>query len=148
MYLDALGRVSNGQAFGAGPTVSTDSIDLDPTNLASPKRQIGEGEPMGFGFAVTVSATGTTVVLEVISATDAALTASVRVHGRLDGVIADFTAGTLHFIAINQSTSALIQRFIGIRSTVAAGTLSGTAWLTSHNLFAILARAYRKNYSV
>jgi hypothetical protein len=148
MYVDALGLVSLNQAFGAGPTVSTNSVDLDPQNNMAPKRQIGEGEPMGFAFAVTVAATGTTVILEVISATDGALTASVRVHGRLDGVVADFPAGSLHFIAINQTTAERIQRFIGIRSTVAAGTLSGTSWLTSHALFSILARPYRKNYAV
>jgi hypothetical protein len=143
MFLDALLRVSNGQAFGAG-AVSTDSIDL---GNVSPIRQIGTGEPMGFGFAVTVAATGTNVLVEAISATDAALTTSVRVHGSVGGVIADFPAGSLHFCPINQGGN-LIQRFIGIRTTQAAGTLSGTAWLTSHNLFSLLARAYAKGYTV
>lgn len=144
MYVDALGLVSDAQAFGAG-AVSTNSVDLGIEQGFT--RQIGEGEPMGFGVSVDVSATGTTVILEVISATDAALTASVRVHGRLDGVIADFTAGTLHFVAINRTQSPLIQRFIGLRATIAAGTLTATAWLTSHDLFSVLARPYPNRYT-
>lgn len=141
MYIDSLGKVCTAQAFGTG-AVSTDSIDLGTSG-----RQLGSGEPMGFGFLVTTGATGTVVLVEVISATDAALTTSVKTHGTKTGVIADFPTGSLHFIPINQGTPD-IQRYIGIRTAQAAGTLSGTAWLTSHSLFSIQARVYAKSYAV
>lgn len=132
MYLDAFLLVSDAQAFGAG-AVSTNSIDL---GNVTPKREVATGTPMGFGVSVDVSATGTTVILEIISATDAALTAGILIHGRLDGAIARFTAGSLHFVAMNQGGSA-INRFLGLRATVAAGTLTATAWFTSHWLFSL-----------
>lgn len=143
MYLDALLLVSDAQAFGAG-AVSTNSIDL---GNVTPKREIGVGEPMGFGLSVDVAATGTTVVIEVISATDAALTAGIVVHGRKDGLIADFAAGALHFIAINEGRP-FMNRFIGIRATIAAGTLTATAWLTSSDLFSVAQTNYAKAYAV
>jgi hypothetical protein len=145
MFLDALGLVSDAQAFGAG-AVSTNSVDLGIEQGFT--RQIGEGEPMGFGIAIDVLAVGTTVIVEIISATDAALTAGVRVHGRLDGLVADFPAGSLHFVAFNRTTSPLVQRFVGVRITTAAGTITATCWLTSHALFSVLARPYPKRYSV
>jgi hypothetical protein len=89
MFLDAFLRVSNEQAFGAA-AVSTDSIDL---GLTTPGRQIGTGEPIGFAFSVDVAGTVAASLIEIISATDAALTgdpdAAVprdsRHHGRRDG---------------------------------------------------------------
>lgn len=132
MFVDAFLRVSNAQAFGAA-AVSTDSIDL---GNVTPKRQIGTGEPMGFGFACTTSGTVAASLIEIISATDAALTAGILVHASRTIPLAEMVAGALFFIPLPQGTPT--QRFLGIRVTTAGGTVSGTAWLTAHDLFSIL----------
>jgi hypothetical protein len=142
MYLDTLGRVSNAQAFGAA-AVSTDSIDC---TLTTPGRQIGTGEPIGFGFACTTSGTVANSVIEIISATDAALTAGIISHASRTILLADMVAGGLFFVPLPQGTPT--QRYLGIRVTTAGGTVSGTAWLTLHDLFSILPRAYPKGYTV
>lgn len=136
MFLDALGRVSNAQAFGAG-AVSTDSIDL---STVVPNRQIGTGEPVGFGFVVTTAATVAATTLEVISATDAALTASILVEATVSIPLADAVAGFAIFVAIPPGRPR--QRFIGIRTATAGGTISGTAWLTLQSMFSVVPRAY------
>jgi len=147
MFLDALGLVSDAQAFGAA-AVSTNSVDLGlPGGLGTPpKREIGTGEPMGFGFQVDVAGTVAATLLEVISATDAALTAGILVHATRTIPLAETVLGALFFLPIPQGTPT--QRFLGIRATTAGGTISGTAWLTAHDLFSILAKNYAKNYAV
>src|SRR4051812_12730436 len=106
MFLDALLRVSNAQAFGAA-AVSTDSIDL--SNI-TPKRQIGTGEPMGFGVAVTTAGTVAATLMEVISATDAALTAGILVHSARSIPLAETVLGALFFLPLPQGTPT--QRFL------------------------------------
>lgn len=142
MYLDAFLRVSNAQAFGAA-AVSTDSIDL---GAVTPKRQIGTGEAMGFGFAVTTAGTVAASLLEVISATDAALTAAILVHASRSIPLADTTVGSLHFVGLPPGTPT--QRYLGVRVTTAGGTISATAWLTASDLFSIGAVHYARNYVV
>lgn len=142
MYLDAFLRVSNAQAFGAA-AVSTNSIDLDNV---TPKRQIGTGEPMGFGVAVTTAGTVAATLMEVISATDAALTAGILVHSTLNVPLAQTVVGALFFLPIPQGTPT--QRFVGVRLTTAGGTISATAWLTAHDLFSIANQFYARNYVV
>jgi len=142
MFLDALHVVSNAQAFGAA-AVSTNSIDL---SLLTPGRQIGTGEPMGFGIAVTTLGTVAPTLWEVISATDAALTAGILVHGSRSTTVAENPVGALHFLPIPQG--APTQRFLGVRATTAGGTISATVWLTTHSLFSLIPRAYPKNYAV
>lgn len=142
MYVDALGRVSNAQAFGAG-AVSTDSVDL---GNVTPKREIGTGEVVGFGFVVTTSATVAPTTLEIISATDAALTVSVVSEASVVIPLAAAVAGFMIFVAFPPGRPQ--QRFVGIRTTTAGGTISGTAWLTSQSLFSILAKAYAKGYTI
>lgn len=142
MYVDALGRVSNAQAFGAG-AVSTSSVDL---GNVTPKRQVGTGEPLGFAFVVTTSATVAATTLEVISATDDVLTTSILTEAQVSIPLADAVAGFAIFVAFPPGRPR--QRFVGIRTTTAGGTISGTAWLTTHSLFSVLAKAYAKNYAV
>lgn len=145
MFLDVLGRVSNAQAFGAA-AVSTDSIDLGATSVAPNARQIGTGEAMGFGFVVTTAGTVAASLVEIISATDAALTAGILVHASRTFLLAETLAGFSAFIPLPQGTPT--QRFLGIRVTTAGGTISATAWLTSHSLFSLLAKPYPKAYAV
>jgi len=142
MYLDALLLVSNAQAFGAA-AVSTNSIDL---GNVTPKRQIGTGEPMGFGFAVTTAGTVAASLIEIISATDTALTTSIVVHASRSIALADTTIGSLHFVPLPPGTPT--QRYLGIRVTTAGDTISGTAWLTSAALFSIAPIHYARNYSI
>jgi len=142
MYLDAFLRVSNAQAFGAA-AVSTDSIDL---GNVTPKRQISTGEPMGFGVAITTAGTVAATLMEVISATDAALTAGILVHSSRSVPLAETVLGALFFLPFN--SGAPTQRFIGVRMTTAGGTISATAWLTSHSLFSIHSAHYARNYVV
>lgn len=144
MYLDNLLVVSDTQAFGAA-AVSTNSIDLGPA-ATTPGRQVGSGEPMGFGLAIDVAGTVANSLVEVISATDAALTAGILVHASRTILLAEALAGALFFVGLPPGTPS--QRYLGIRVTTAGGTISLTAWLTAMNLFSILPRAYPKNYAV
>jgi len=142
MFIDALGLVSNAQAFGAA-AVSTNAIDLGDV---TPKRDIGTGEPLGFGFVVTTAGTVAPSKIEIISATDAALTAGILSHGERTIPLAETVVGAAFFIPLPQGTPT--QRYLGIRVTTAAGTISGTSWLTGHQLFSLLAKSYPKNYAV
>jgi hypothetical protein len=142
MYVDAFLRVSNAQAFGAA-AVSSESIDL---GNVTPKRQIGTGEPMGFGFACTTSGTVAASLIEIISASDAALTAGILVHAARSIPLAEMVAGALFFIPLPMGTPT--QRFLGIRVTTAGGTVSGTAWLTAHDLFSILPVHHASGFTI
>lgn len=143
MFVDAFLRVSNAQAFGAGPTVSTDSIDL---GNVTPKRQIGTGEPLGFAVAVTTAGTVAATLMEVISATDAALTAGILVHATRTIPLAETTLGSLHFLPLPPGTPT--QRFLGVRFTTAGGTISATVWLTAHDLFSLLPAHYASGFTI
>jgi len=142
MFLDALGLVSDAQAFGAA-AVSTNSIDL---TLLTTGRQIGTGEPMGFGFQIDVTATVAPPIVEIISATDGALTAGIIQHVAETIPLALALAGSLWFIPLPQGTPT--QRFLGIRVTTAGGTITATSWLTTHSMFSIHTKHYAKGYVI
>jgi hypothetical protein len=148
MFFDSFLEVSAAQAFGAA-AVSTNSIDLGlPGGLGTPlKRQIATGEPMGFGFACTTSGTVAATLLEVITTTDAALTAGILTVGQLLVPLANMVAGSLFFVPIAQG-GALMQRFLGVRATTAGGTVSLTAWLSTHSMFSLIPASYAKAYLV
>lgn len=147
MYVDVLGRVCNAQAFTAA-AVSTDSIDL---GNVTPKREIAVGEPMGFGLAVNVAASSTTVLVEIIQATDAALTTGIVVLSQRTFLSADMPLGALIFMPIPQNpTLAGPLRYLGLRVTPAGGaaTVTLTAWLTAHAVFSVVARSYAKGFTI
>jgi len=141
MILDNLLVVSDTQAFGAAG-VSTNSIDL---GLTTPGRQIGTGEPMGFGFAIDVAATVAAPIVEIISATDAALTAGILVHATRTIPLAEALAGLLFYLGLPQGTPT--QRYLGVRVTTAGGTVSMTVWLTMFSMFSVMHRYYPKGYT-
>lgn len=145
MFIDALGVVSDAQAF-TGAAVSTSSIDLGDV---TPKRAIGDGEPMGFAFGVDVAASATTVKLEVIMATDAALTAGIIVLNEATRLAADLPAGGLLFLGIPQAPAAGFLRYIGIRATPSGGaaTVTLTAWLTAQSMLERI-KHYAKGYTI
>jgi hypothetical protein len=146
MFLDALLRVCDAQAFVAA-AVSLSSIDLGDV---TPRREIGTGEPIGFGFGVDVAASCTTVKLEIIMATDEALTAGIVVLAEATRLAADLPAGGLLFLGIPPGAPAAgFLRFLGIRATPVGGaaTVTLTSWLTSRALFSTAVKAYAKGYS-
>ncbi|HLX21633.1 MAG TPA: hypothetical protein VKR23_15920 [Gaiellaceae bacterium] len=151
MFIDALLEVSNAQAFGAG-AVSTSSIDLGvpgglaPAGGTKVNRQIGTGEPLGFGIGITTAGTVADSVVDIISTTDAALTAGLIVHATYTIKLAAALLGALFFAPLPQGTPT--QRFLGIRITTAGGTISATAWLTTHSMFSLVPVSYAKAYLV
>lgn len=140
MILDNLLVVADTQAFGAA-AVSANSIDLA---LTTPGRQIGSGEALGFAFACDVAGTVAATLLEIISATDAALTAGIIVHTSRSIPLAEMVAGALFYLGLPPGSPT--QRFVGIRATTAGGTVSLTSWLTTFEMFSLAPRAYPKSY--
>lgn len=142
MFIDALLKVASAQAFGAAG-VSASSIDLG--NVAT-KRQIGTGEPMGFMVSIDVAATVAAPIIEIISATDAALTAGILSHATITVPLATAVAGFQVFVPLPQGTPT--QRFLGIRITTAGGTVSASAHLATHDMSSIPPVSYPKAYVV
>lgn len=144
MFIDKLLKVCSAQAFTAA-AVSTDSIDL---GNVTPKREIGTGEPLGFGLSVDVAASATNVLVEIISATDAALTAGIVVHATFTKLAALMSAGSLHWLGMPMGTPT--GRFIGVRITPAGGaaTVTMSAWLTSQSLFSIASQNYATGFTI
>jgi len=147
MFVDVLGRVCSAQAFTAA-AVSTDSIDL---GNVTPKREIAVGEPMGFALAVKVAASSTTVLVEIIQATDGPLTAGIVVLAQRTFLSADMPLGRVIFMPLPQNpTVAGPLRFLGLRVTPAGGAATVTldAWLTTHSLFSVPPQAHAKGYTI
>jgi hypothetical protein len=136
MYVDVLGRVCNAQAFTA-VAVSASSIDL---GNVTPKREIAVGEAMGFMITVGVAASATTVLVEIIQATDDVLTAGIIVLAQRTFLSADMPLGAQIFFPIPRNpTVAGPLRFLGLRVTPAGGaaTVTLSAFLTSHDLASV-----------
>ncbi len=147
MFLDNLLVVSDAQAFTAA-AVSTNSVDLKDV---TPKREVGTGEPVGFGITVDVAASSTTVLVEVIQATDAALTAGIIVLEQRTFLSADLPAGRKVFMEIPTPAPVAGQlQFIGLRVTPAGGaaTVTLTAFVTPRSMFSAEPKHYAKSYAV
>ena len=142
MILDNLLKVSAAQAFGAA-AVSTNSID---TALVAPGAQTGTGEPVGFGIAISTAATVAAPIVEIISATDAALTAGILSHITITIPLASAIAGALYWLPLPKGFAT--QRYLGVRITTAGGTVSATVWFGANDMFSILATQFAKNYAV
>lgn len=120
MILDVLNEVCSAQAFTA-TAVSEDSIDTlaAATDLTIGRRIAGL-------FVPTVAAgAGSTHVLAVIQADDAALTTNVEVLGSISVAAADLTVGSRHEIPVPQGVKT--RRYLGIRDTISGGTTTVTA---------------------
>jgi hypothetical protein len=119
MYVDALLVVSDGQQVTA-TAVSTSSIDL---GNVTPKRQIGDGEPVGFKGHIKANGTTTgSMVVNAISSAAAALSAPT-VIGSVSLATADLLAGGEFFVFISDGTPK--QQFIGLQYVV-TGTVDTT----------------------
>jgi len=113
--------VITGQAFTA-TALSTDTIDLVNT------RDIGEGQDLYMVFTVVIAFTGlTSVVIEAIGATNAALSSGVTVVGSAGTVLlANLTAGATFVVRINPSLYSTATRYLGARYTVSGTGTAGS----------------------
>lgn len=157
MFIDALLKVCAAQVFAA-TGLSVGSIDLGVTQGKGtpPFRQIGTGEDLVMAVAVKsaafITSTDESYLFEVVSTTDGALSAGLVVIASRNFTAAQAAAGalalgTLFNIPIPDGLPT--QEFLGLRVTVAGTTPTITidAWLTSNNLFSILAQSYAKNFT-
>lgn len=124
MILDVLNQVCSAQAFTAtavsSSSIDTLSADADPTI----------GRRIAGLFVPTVAAgAGSTHVLAVIQADDAALTTNVEVLGSISVLAAALTVGSKHEIPVPQGVKT--RRYLGIKDTISGGTTTVTAnaWL-------------------
>jgi hypothetical protein len=111
--------------------VSTNSIDTGAVS-----RDIARGEVVGFGLSIGASSL-TTLLVELISATDAALTAGILVHATRTFLAADVPAAARHFVPLNPGTPT--QRYLGVRVTPIGGAATVTldCWYTPKSMFGI-----------
>lgn len=145
MFIDALDLVSDAQAFTGAATASTNSIDL---NNPTPKRQVGTGEPIGFGVTIDVAAgTGSTHTFDVVQSDNADLS-TPDVLGSVAFLAATLVAGFKFFMLVPPGKPT--KRYIGIRNTATGGTttVSATSWLTLASMFSVEPVAYKVNYTV
>jgi len=124
MILDKLNEVCSAQAFTA-TAVSEDSID---TLSADADMTIGR-RIAGYFVPTVAAGAGSTHVLAVIQADDAALTTNVEVLGSVSVLAAALTVGSRHEIPVTQGLKT--RRYIGIRDTISGGatTVTANAWI-------------------
>lgn len=157
MY-DTFTRVSNAQDIaGETSAVSENSVPLSVGSGpggAQVLRDIGVGTPLAFRCHVTTAfSAGETFVVEVIIASNAALTSSVTAIGATAAITTDnLTAGTEFDVPIPPLTQAYLaangKSHMGLRylpsSALAAGAISG--WI-SHRDSAGTPRRYARNFT-
>lgn len=121
MLFDIENQLSAAQAFTGAATVSTNSYAKQTA-----AQDISIGRRMSLLFMPTVAAgAGSTHTLEVIEATDAALTTSISVLGTVTALAAVLIPGAQIEIPIPQGT--MTKQYLGFRSTITGGTTTVTA---------------------
>lgn len=116
MILDAQQQLSDSQVATTNTTtVSTNSYDTD-----TPQRAIGDGEPLAV-MIIPESIVGSadTYTFQLISATDAALTTSVKVIRRTR-VLTDAEITAAKMIVLNIPPGEPTQRYIGVSTILGA----------------------------
>jgi hypothetical protein len=147
MIIDALLLVSDAQAITVD-AVSTNTIDL---GNVTPKRRVGDGEPVGFGMSVDVAADFTTgnetYTIEVIESAAAALT-SPNILASYTFTATQLAAGARFFLEMPIGFPTL--RYIGLNYNVGGTTptVTVTAWFTRRCDFAQEPLAYARGYEV
>lgn len=142
--IDNLLRVSSAQALTA-TAVSEDSVDI--TNA----RDIGAGEPIVFVFELpsgplTASGGSATLVIDVISADNAALTSNVVVHNSSPSIAeASLVQGFRHILDVPMETNVGADRYWGARYTVSTANFDGVADGTVEGYFAPRSFVNRNN---
>jgi len=121
MQFDKENQVSNAQAFTGTATVSTNSFDK-----GTAARDLSMGRRMAMLVLPTVAAgAGSTHTLEVIQATDSALTVSVDILASVSVLAAGLPVGAKIEIPIPQGV--MTKRYVGFRNTSTGGTTTLTA---------------------
>jgi hypothetical protein len=119
MFVDSLLQLCEDQQVTAD-AVSENTIDLG--NI-TPKRKIGDGEPMAIVVTITAIGTNTgSAVFQAVYSAAAALT-SPTVVGELDLVTADIAAGNTFVIPVGRGLTAL--RYFGLNFDI-TGTVDFT----------------------
>lgn len=107
MILDALGLLSDAQAF-ATDDYCTSSVDL---GNVTPKRNIGEGEPLAILITVDVAGTGGGAYeFSAIQSANANLT-SYDVLASIFPAEADLSIGSVHMIPLPRN---ITKRYVGL----------------------------------
>jgi len=144
MILDLQELLSDAQAFTGAATVSTNVKDL---GAVTPKRQLGDGEPVGVGVSVDVAAgAGSTHTMEIIQSATSNM-ATPDIIASVTILAAVLVAGYKFFLTINPGFPT--KEFIAFRNTATGGTttVTLTAWLTASRLWES-GQVYAKNYAI
>ena len=123
--ISSTGAVAGQTVYSAGPPVlSTNTVDLGTA------RDMGEGTNLFGRFQYTVAAVGgTSIEMQVISATDAALTTAVTVLGTTGPIaVASLTIGSRFVCDINPLIGSKGQRYLGLRYISVGTTTAGSVF--------------------
>lgn len=146
MILDALARLSNAQALTAGTTVSTDKYDLGDV---TPRRHIGDGEPMAIVITVGVAFAGSTDTnsFQLVTDEDSAL-GSPTIH--LTRVVAGalLVAGAMVVLPIPPGIQEH-ERYLGVRYIIGSGdTITVSASIVPQNFIARLPKNHASGFVI
>jgi len=123
--ISSAGAVAGQTVFSVGTSVlSTNTVDLGVA------RDMGEGSDLFGRFQYTVAAVGgTSIEMQVISATDAALTTAVTVLGTTGPIaVASLTLGSRFACDINPVIGSKGQRYLGLRYISVGTTTAGSVF--------------------
>jgi hypothetical protein len=144
MYIDKEQQVSSAQAFTGAATVSTNVVPFTNTTI---KRQVGDGEPIGFGIHVTVAAgAGSTHLFEIIQSA-ASNMSSPDIIASVTMLAAALPVGKFVFLPVPPGFPT--KEFIALRNTATGGTTTITvsAELTLQSM-ADKIQTYAKGYTI
>jgi len=150
MILDAMLQLSSAQDVTASDAYSTNTIDLGDV---TPKRVIGDGEPLALVINVTTAAAGDgtpasftdTFDFMAVQSVNANLSShTVMAQRRIPG--AELTAGSIHVIPIPPGRPTA--RYIGARFELGTDdTVSVDAWIVPMSFLQRLV-AYARGYAI
>lgn len=160
MIIDGQNIFSQAQAVTAS-AISTNVIDLGLNNaVAATGRDIGTGANIYLVVILTVAMTDSgsdsTVDVSLESDSTADLATSATVHSRMPNPAASSTVATPTFSAVSAAGSTRIVRvpplgtmeqFLGVRYTVAGGSLSAGSFWAFLTTGIDAQRIYASNYS-
>lgn len=123
--ISSVGAIAGQTVYSVGTSVlSTNTVDLGVA------RDMGEGSDLFGRFEYTVAAVGgTSIEMQVISATDAALTTAVTVLGTTGPIaVASLTLGSRFVCDINPVIGSKGQRYLGLRYISVGTTTAGSVF--------------------
>lgn len=150
MYIDALGLLDDAHAYTA-TAFSTNTIDF---GSSTPKRQVGDGEPMGIGVICDVAADFTTgdetYRFDVVQSANANLSAPDVISSSTRVAAVAVGAGQLFIGArfiLPLTPGFPTKQFFGLQLTMGGTTptITITAWFTLLKLFDKI-QVYAKGY--